>query len=508
MRMQELSLEPVNAPRPRSSLTIRDWVAVGFRHGRLMVLSFLAIFLTVAVITWLTPARYEAEMKILVKRGRVDPIVSPEANTQLATTSDLNEQDLNSEVELLKSRDLLEKVVVASGLDTTPRRSFLAPLLARLDGDTPGRVSTHDLQMFHAVRDLEKSLSVEPLKKTKLIVVSYKSPDPQLSARVLQILVRLYLEKHVAVHRVPGALDFFQNQTEQYRKGLIDAEERLAAFGRKQGVVAAQMEKEITVRKLNDFEVALQQTHAAIAETEQRINTLEEQVASTPARRTTQMRSSANPYVLQQVKSTLLNLELKRSELLNKFTPDYRPVQELETQIAQAREALAKEEKDPVREETTDRDTTHDWIVGELTKARAELTALRARATATSQIVNTYRAQAGQLNQTEITQQDLLRSAKTAEENFLLYTRKQEEARIIDALDRQRIVNVSAAEEATVPALPSSPNRALNLVLGGLLACVASIGLACGADYLDSSFRTPREVEVFLNMPVLASLPK
>src|SRR6267142_5983803 len=400
MRMQELSLEPVNAPRPRSSLTIRDWVAVGFRHGRLMLLSFLAIFLTVAVITWLTPARYEAEMKILVKRGRVDPIVSPEANTQLATTSDLNEQDLNSEVELLKSRDLLEKVVVASGLDTTPRRSFLAPLLARLDGDTPGRVSTHNLQMFHSVRDLEKSLSVEPLKKTKLIVVSYQSQDPQLSAKVLQTLVRFYLEKHVAVHRVPGALDFFQNQTEQYRRGLVEAEKRLAGFGRDQGVVAAQMEKEITVRKLNDFEAGLQQTRAAIAETEQRIRALEEQEISIPARLTTQLRTSANLYALQQIKSTLLNLELKRSELLSKFTPDYRPVQEVEIQIAQAREALSKEENNPVREETTDRDTTHEWIREELARARSELGALQARAAATSQTVTIYRDQARQLGQT------------------------------------------------------------------------------------------------------------
>ena len=39
-------------------------------------------------------------------------------------------------------------------------------------------------------------------------------------------------------------------------------------------------------------------------------------------------------------------------------------------------------------------------------------------------------------------------------------------------------------------------------------ACLASVGLACTVDYLDSSFRTPREVEIFLNTPVLAALPK
>jgi len=45
-----------------------------------------------------------------------------------------------------------------------------------------------------------------------------------------------------------------------------------------------------------------------------------------------------------------------------------------------------------------------------------------------------------------------------------------------DALDQRRIVNVSIAEQPTVPALPSSPQRTLNLALGTLLACLVSLG--------------------------------
>ena len=52
-------------------------------------------------------------------------------------------------------------------------------------------------------------------------------------------------------------------------------------------------------------------------------------------------------------------------------------------------------------------------------------------------------------------QDDLVRDVKTAEDNYLLYLRKREEARISDALDSKRIVNVSIAEAATVPALPT-----------------------------------------------------
>ena len=170
------------------------------------------------------------------------------------------------------------------------------------------------------------------------------------------------------------------------------------------GVVEGTVSKEISIRQLNEFEAELKRTRAAVSETEQRIRALEEQYATTAPRLTTQVRTSANPLLLQQLKSTLLNLELKRTELLSKFAPDYRPVQEVEQQIAQTREAVDNAEKNPVREETTDRDATHGWLESELAKSRAELKGLRAKVAATTQIVDSYRQQTRKLNEAEMAQ--------------------------------------------------------------------------------------------------------
>src|SRR5437899_2962263 len=95
--------------------TLRDWAAIGFRHARLMGFCFLFIFGAAVLITLFTPRQYEAELKILVKGERVDPLVSPEKES-VAPRPDVTEQDVNSEVELLKSRDLLEKVALANGV--------------------------------------------------------------------------------------------------------------------------------------------------------------------------------------------------------------------------------------------------------------------------------------------------------------------------------------------------------------------------------------------------------
>jgi uncharacterized protein involved in exopolysaccharide biosynthesis len=504
--MQEHNLELIKGTSLPSH-TVRDWVAPFFRRRRFMGLSFVLVFGIAALVSWMIPARYQAEVKILVNRERADTLVNPDPNTPAATAS-LTEEDLNSEVELLKSRDLLGQVVVACGLNAPGNRSFLRSIATFVEGRSGKPISEEQRRTLEAVRTLEKNLSVEPLKKTKLIVISYESTDPDLPAKVLQTLVRLYLEKHVAVHRVPGAVAFFQNQTEQYRRQLLDAQHRAAGFGGRDGVVAAAMEKEITVRKLNDFDGELQKTRAVIAETEQRIVALQALEASTPDRLTTQVRTLDSPILLQQLKSTLLNLELKRSELLSKFTPDYRLVQDIDVQIAQTRQALENEQSHPLHEQTTDRDATHEWIRSELAKARAERDGLRAQAKTTAETLTTYRSRARQLNQSEIVQEDLIRAAKLAEDNFLLYSRKQEEARIQDALDQRRIINVSVAEEATVPALPASSHRVLGVALGGLLACLVSLGLGYALDYTDSTFRTPQEVELFLNAQVLAALPK
>ncbi len=199
-------------------------------------------------------------------------------------------------------------------------------------------------------------------------------------------------------------------------------------------------------------------------------------MVSIPARMVTQVRNADDATLLSQLRANLLTLELKRTELLGKFEPSYRPVQEIETQIAQTRAALAVAEKSQLHEETTDRDPTHEWTREELAKAKADLAGLQARAQATALTVQSYRANARSLERNEVVQDDLIRTVKATEENYLLYRRKEEEARISDALDRRRIINVAIAEAATVPSLPSS-HRSLTLARGATSGHCRQLGI-------------------------------
>ena len=314
------------------SITLRDVVAALFRQRRVLPLSFVIIFLTILMWGALKPA-YTAEMKLLVRRGRMDPIVTSQQNAPTQVVEgDITESELNSEVELLNSQDLLRKVVLANSLQKK-RNSW---------SSISGKPS-EEVAIATAVRELGRQLKVEPLKKSDMISVSLDSSNPKLAASVLNSLATLYLEKHLQVHRPEGEFAFFDQETEQVRRRLGNAETRLTEFTRDKGVVSAQLERDLTVQKTIDLGASLIQTEGSIAETKRRIQTLEQQATLVPSRTMTQVHTADNPGLLQQMKSTLLQLELKKTELLSKFEPAYPPVQEVEKQIDATRAAIEGE---------------------------------------------------------------------------------------------------------------------------------------------------------------------
>jgi uncharacterized protein involved in exopolysaccharide biosynthesis len=489
--MEDMNYRKTDARPPLTKL--HDWVIVGLRHRRLAAISFGGVLLGAAVGAFLLPPRYQTNIKILVKHERLDPLVSAEvASTMPQNLAGVSESEVNSEVELIKSRDLLEKVVTTSGLQNTVTRFWPYP------SNPQKRIAT-------AVRKFQSALKVEVLPKTSLISVTYEATNPQQAAQVLNTLVNLYMEKHMAVHQPAGTFEFFQSQAQQYGQGLAQAESRLVKFRKEQGVVAPEQEKVATLEKLSEFRAQLTQTQALIAETLQRKRVLEAQASTVPTRMTTEMRLSDNPQLMGQLKSTLLGLELKRTELLQKYEPTYRLVKEVDTELEQTRAAIQTAENSQLREETTNRNPTYAWVDSELARARSELAAEQARAQALSRTLRSYEGQASELDRKGAVEQDLLRDKKAQEENYLLYQRKQEEARISNALDRSRIVNVVVAEAAVVPVLPSR-SRMLILLAGLFAAVVVSAASLAVAEYLNPSFKTAEDVQENLEVPVFASV--
>jgi uncharacterized protein involved in exopolysaccharide biosynthesis len=489
MTSEDLSIERyIQRPLP----TLRDILAVLFRQRGPMFIAFALIVAAVAVSGLWIP-KYEAEMKILAVRRRSDAMVTATANapTQF-NNDDVSEEDLNSEVELLNSDDLLRKVVLSTGLS--------GPSGSANDPD-------HELRIATAIRGLSKDLKIEPLRKSNVISVRYEARDPKIADKVLHALASAYMEKHLEVHRSSGEFKFFDQQTDQYKQGLTQAQEKLTDFTKGTGVVSAELERDAALHQADGFDSAARQAQTAVLETEQRINALQDEIQSIKPRMTTVVRNSDNPQLMEQLKSTLLNLEIKRTELLTTYEPTYRLVRQVDEQIADAKNDISAEESKPLRDETSDQNPDYQWVQAELTKAQADLSGLKARAAAATAVAAKYHTQAQTLDKAMVTQQNLLQAAKTQEDDYLLYERKREEARISNALDQGGFLNVALAEAPVVPALPKrSPQSTALITL--MLALGFSLSTAFALDFMDPTFRTPDELAGYLGVPVLAALPK
>ncbi len=443
-----------------------------------------------SLFVWLTPDMYESRMKILVRNMRADAPVTAgeERNTD---RNEVSETQITSEIELMKSRDLLEAVV---------RKLDLAK-----PQNEDGIITEPDIE--RAVYKLEKDLKASPVKKANIIEISYSSISPATAALVLNEVSALYMEKHLRLHRPPGATKFFKDQADQYEQELRSSENRLSNFQQAKDVVAIDQQKELTVARLADAKGKLKDLNGTIEATDKRIAELGRQINGVEKRVTTQSRVLPNQYSAERLNTMLVELRNRRSQLMTKFQPSDRVVKEVDEQIATTSKALEEATKSTSVEQSSDINPLRQAFVSELSTAKIDQAGRIALRKNLEEQVAQYTAQISKLESATSVHDDLSRKVKQTEENYQLYAKKQEESRISDALDVQKISNVSIAEEPIVPRTPNTKNRLLALIVSLGVGFGLVLGSVFVSELMRDTFHTPRELESFSEFPVLATIP-
>jgi uncharacterized protein involved in exopolysaccharide biosynthesis len=498
--------------------SIRDITAILVRRKRQILVTFVVAVAAVTAGTLLMPKQYESHMKILVKNERADMVVTADSNTGTGYQGAVSEEQINTEIELLNSESLLRQVVEKCGLEKLEKSAGYAAAERR------------PIAIERAVLRLQKNLGIAAVRKANVIQVDYISKDPHLAASVLRQVSDSYLEAHLRLHSTPGTYAFFASQAAHYREELSDAEARLAAFRQQDNIVMLEQQKDVMLRKAADSESALLQAEAAVGEYSDRIADTQHQLAASSARVVTQSRTGPNQFSVDHLSAMLADLRNRRTELLAKFRSNDRLVLEVDKEMADTQAALDKATTASALEESTDVNPVRQTLEIDMAKEQAELAGLQARRQALAAQTRNYHSQLMTLGNATAQFDDLTRARKEAEDNYLLYARKTEEARIAESLDRQKIANVAIAETPVEPHLPSKPNVPLNLSLGVLLAGFLSVGVAFSAEYLQpppqrrmllppaggtvefetqywlESVEQPAELEAITGLPVLATV--
>jgi uncharacterized protein involved in exopolysaccharide biosynthesis len=235
---------------------------------------------------------------------------------------------------------------------------------------------------------------------------------------------------------------------------------------------------------------------------------VEQQLASMPERVVTSSRSLPNQFSAERLNTMMVELQTRRTQLLTKFKPNDRLVKEVDEQIRITREALEKAEGKSAVEQATGLNPLRQTLETELARARLEQSGAMARRATLAGQLQQYESALDQLESNTMKHNDFQRQVKEAEENYQLYSKKREESRIADELDRQKITNVSIAEAPTPAQVPTSPNRPLNLVLGIVLGGLLCLGSVFAAELLDDTAYSARQLEALTGGPVLATVPE
>lgn len=440
-----------------SSIAIGPLAPV-FRHLKLFACAFAVTFALVAGVILVLPTKYESEMKLLVNNERQDLVISPQDDKNTVHAQELAEIRVNSEIELLKSADVLKQVVLKTGLGHEPGtvRAAGAPSPVYLD---------------RAVRSLYRHLEITPVKKSDIITVAYRAKSPELANAVMTRLADTYLGMHLQAHGTPpGSFHFFEEQANAYAKRLDDTEAKLKAFREKYAIFVEPDQKDILTQRAIEAQAALEDADAQSADYRERVKTGRTKIGSMEPRVTAAVRTSPQALLIGQLTETLNELQNRRTEMLTKFRADDRFVTELDKEIADTTAMIERSKAQQSVEQSTDINQIRQDAEKNLVSNEVTLAGLQARKTRLGTLSDAYKTRMVELAGASTENDHLVREVKEDEDNYLLYSQKREEARIAESLDRQRITNVSLIEAPTMPVEPASPVVLLDLAIGFVLS--------------------------------------
>ncbi|MGV8048765.1 MAG: GumC family protein [Anaerolineaceae bacterium] len=473
-------------------LSLRDILIIIFSKLHVMIVIFLTILIVTLAVAFFTDPIYKVTANVLVK-----PALESSLKLQAPTPTHLSAnpvtvQDINSEVNILSSPMLLRQLVQKLELAREEQpKGYLSRLWSYISDLTwklmlkIGLVTEINPE-DNAVLELQKRLEIKPITLSNMIEVSMAGKDPALITRTVNELLGDYIVYHTNLFRAKGAREFYALQAETFAKSLRKAEDDLENFKKEWSVVeiAAQNNANISLMRILQENLAL--LKAQISERQVKTTTQQKNLAKTGD--IGAFTKEFQTPILEELVRTMgpLLAERERIRLLfEESTPKYLA---LDKQIHELKQAYDKQVKE---------------ILG---GSQLDLEGLINNAGAIESIIDSTEKQSVLLSQKQVELDRLTREVKQNEENYLLYLRKTEEARMEEQQDTSRVSNVAVTRWADTPSIPIFPRKILMTFLALVLGVLMGVAGTFITYYVDHTVKTPLDIARHCRIPVLTSV--
>ncbi len=459
------------------------------------VLAVIAVVVLTMLVAGLTrPRIYKSTSKVMIRPGRAEVQVSSGAQREITLPVSATTEQVNSEIEIIKSAELARQVIErmnAAG----------APIFG---ADT-------DLTIDEQVGVLRGMMAVGPSPQSNVIAIELFARNPQKGQQILKTLVEVYLERHAQVHRASGATAFFENELVVQKDRVQKAEGILADFVERERIVVPEDQIRWAVKDAVRFRDVLRTQTNKISVAERNLAIMKKQLSEQPERIFADS-ERVNPEA-QMLTTKLGELEARRANAKQLYTDEDRTVSDIDGEISilKGKLALARASSGIVGRERMGANPIREVLQQEILHHERNLFDLQERVKALPSFLDNWRdqneEQAVALRKKTIVLASLEQDVSAARETFRLFERKQDEARISEALDKEGIVNVSVLDPASLATKPFNSMSPV-MVFAALIAGIGlGVGSAVGIEFLGRNFKLEEQVEQHLELPVFAVIP-
>ena len=465
------------------------WRVIQKRYATVLVV-LLVVFMIGLFATFRGKPVYEARALIEIQKENPD-VPTLQELFQIESVSDAYIETQNR---ILKSENLARRVITQVGLEKLPeftRRSGSWQIAREKPAPQPiqpqfGVGTAADKNVPEEVlKNFEERLTVEPVKRSRLIEVTFESNDPNIAAQVVNTLTAAYIDANLEARwqAAQKASDWLSQQLLGMKAKLEKSEDELQKYGRGNGLLFLETEKgtseNIVVQRLRELQQELTKAQADRYAKESLYRLLEE-------RNYAELPGVFDNKLIQELTARLADLQREQSRLSANFNPSYPRVKELQSQIDES---------------------------------KAMLDAERARAAAG--IANDYKAAVSheQMLQQAFVEQErqandiagksvqyniLKREADTNKQLYVGLLEKLKETGVSSSL---KATNIRVVDPAYPPKKFARPRILLDLSITLIVGMCLGIAAAFLQEHLDNTLKSSEDIERFLQIPSLGAVP-
>jgi len=488
----------MDAPPEERGFDLRDWINFVWRRWRLIAgIASLVLLLGALYLARQTPV-YTAATQVLLDPRKERPVSRVD---DVLSDLPLDQTAIEGEMAIIRSTVLMTRVAEKNNLVNDPEFgagpsgdgwSLLTSVKSLFNRDNEATASANlrpvplaYSQVSATVENLKGALTVARTGQAYLLNISFTSTDPAKAARLANAIADAYLldkldARFDAATRASGWLS---DRLDELRKKVRESEEAIAQFRVEHNLIQTSAAGTLTQEQLGQLNSRLVSARADTAEKKAKVDLLDKIEKSGGSALT--LPDSLNSGTIAGLRQQDDVLSQQEADLMARYSERYPAVVNVRAQRRDIRRAIGSELARIAA------NTRNDY---ELSKARQE------------GVEKTLREVTGQNDldaNANITLRELERTAsvnKTLFEQFLARARNTQEQSTFESHDARIIT------PALPPGSPSAPVKARIMAVAGVFGLIAGVGIAYLVEVLNSGFKTPREIEAILELPLLGSI--